>query len=173
MNYYEHHIGDYLKDTAHLSMIEDAAYRRLIDVYYTRETPLPTDRKAAQKLARAQSKEERAAVDYVLDEFFELREDGWYRSRCDEEIGKERKKQAALKDLRERDEYRRFRDFVLDRDGHTCVYCRTSAGPLQLDHVIPRSRGGADTPDNLVACCKPCNTSKGPRTPQEWRAKNG
>jgi len=90
MNYYEHHIGDYLKNTAHLSMVEDAAYRRLIDAYYTRESPLPADRKAVQKLARAQSKDERIAVDYVLDEFFELREDGWHQTRCDAEIDSHR-----------------------------------------------------------------------------------
>jgi len=63
INYYEHHIGDYIKATAHLSMVEDAAYRRLLDVYYTREGPLPVDRKAVQKLARAQSKDDRAAVE--------------------------------------------------------------------------------------------------------------
>lgn len=101
MNYYEHHIGDYLKDTAHLSMIEDAAYRRLIDVYYTRESPLPSDRKAVQKLARAQSKDERAAVDYVLDEFFELREGGWHQSRCDEEIAKYQEKAPRAQEKRE------------------------------------------------------------------------
>lgn len=96
MNYYEHHIGDYIKDTAHLSMLEDSAYRRLIDAYYTRELPLPGDRKACQKLARAQSKDERAAVDYVLDEFFKLEEDGcWHQSRCDLELGKYFAKQPA------------------------------------------------------------------------------
>lgn len=41
MNFYEHHLGDYMRDTAHLSMIEDAAYRRLLDAYYIREAPLP------------------------------------------------------------------------------------------------------------------------------------
>ena len=71
VNYYEHHLGDYAKDTGHLSMLEHGAYR------------------------------------------------------------------------------------------------------IQLDHVIPRSRGGVDTPDNLVACCKPCNTSKGALTPDEWGARNG
>ena len=101
MNYYEHHIGDYLKNTAHLSMIEDAAYRRLIDAYYTREAPLPNDSKAVQKLARAQSKDERAAVDYVLDEFFELREDGWHQSRCDEEIAKYREKAPRSQEKRD------------------------------------------------------------------------
>ncbi len=101
MNYYEHHIGDYIKDTAHLSMLEDSAYRRLIDAYYTREMPLPADRKACQKLARAQSKDERAAVDYVLDEFFELKDDGWHQSRCDVELSKYFDKQPAAEEKKE------------------------------------------------------------------------
>ena len=59
MNYYEHHLGDYVRDTAHLSMLEDAAYRRLLDAYYIREAPLPTDVRDCCKPARAQSKPER------------------------------------------------------------------------------------------------------------------
>ena len=86
MNYYEHHIGDYIKATAHLSMLEDAAYRRLIDAYYTKEAPLPSDRKACHRLARATSKPEREAVDTILHEFFTLEDDGWHNSRCDAEI---------------------------------------------------------------------------------------
>lgn len=92
MNYFEYHIGDYIKNTAHLSMLEDCAYRRLIDAYYTREAPLPPERTACYRLARAQSKEERAAVDVVLDEFFELQVDGWHQNRCDEEIARFREK---------------------------------------------------------------------------------
>lgn len=86
MNYYEHHIGDYAKDAGYLSMIEDGAFRRLLDAYYTREAPLPTSAKDCCKLARASSKAERDAVVYVLGEFFELREDGHHQKRCDEEI---------------------------------------------------------------------------------------
>jgi hypothetical protein len=41
VNYYERHIGDYLKDTAHLSLLEHGIYTRLLDVYYTRECPIP------------------------------------------------------------------------------------------------------------------------------------
>ena len=40
MNYYERHIGDYLKDTAHLSLLEHGIYGRLLDIYYTREEPI-------------------------------------------------------------------------------------------------------------------------------------
>lgn len=171
VNYYEHHLGDYAKDTGHLSMLEHGAYRILLDRYYSTEAGIPAAQ--AYRLARARSDEERQAVDVVLEEFFELVDGVWHNGRADEEIAKERKKQADLKALRERDEYRRFRDLVLDRDGHACVYCGAASVPLQLDHVIPRSRGGADTPDNLVACCKPCNTSKGARTPDEWGKRNG
>lgn len=97
MNYYEFHIGDYLKNTAHLSMLEDAAYRRLIDAYYTREAPLPIERRACYKLCRAASKDEREAVDYVLDEFFSELDDGWHNDRCDAEIHRFKDKQAKAK----------------------------------------------------------------------------
>ncbi len=171
MNYYEHHIGDYAEATLHLSFVEDAAYSRLIRKYYAEEKPLPADLKAVQRLVGARTKEEKQAVDVILAEFFQLVDGAWINRRAEEEIRRERKKRAALKDLQERDEYRKFRDLVLGRDGHTCVYCGVTGVPLQLDHVIPRSRGGADTPDNLVACCRPCNTSKGAKTPEEWVRK--
>jgi 5-methylcytosine-specific restriction endonuclease McrA len=54
---------------------------------------------------------------------------------------------------------------VLRRDGHRCGYCGKSASTI--DHVLPRSRGGADSWENLVACCLRCNNVKGDRTPQE------
>lgn len=93
MNYYEHHIGDYAKDAGHLSMVEDGAYRRLLDAYYGREKPLPVKVKDCCKLARATTKAERDAVAYVLEEFFELRADGHYQKRCDEEIARFQGKQ--------------------------------------------------------------------------------
>lgn len=54
---------------------------------------------------------------------------------------------------------------VLRRDAHRCAYC--SKGATTIDHVVPRSRGGADSWENLVACCLRCNNIKGDRTPQE------
>lgn len=88
MNYYEHHIGDYAEATAHLTFIEDAAYSRLIRKYYAQERPLPADLKAVQRLVGARSKEEREAVDTVLNEFFTLDVDGWHNGRCDAEIAR-------------------------------------------------------------------------------------
>lgn len=86
MNYFELHVGDYDAATAHLSMLEDAAYGRMIRIYYRTEKPLPADIKAVCRLARAVSKPERDAVQAVLDEFFTLTDDGWRQARCDEEI---------------------------------------------------------------------------------------
>ena len=54
---------------------------------------------------------------------------------------------------------------VLRRDAHRCGYCGGSAATI--DHVLPRSRGGADSWENLIACCLRCNNEKGDRTPQE------
>jgi 5-methylcytosine-specific restriction endonuclease McrA len=54
---------------------------------------------------------------------------------------------------------------VLRRDVHRCAYCGAHA--TTVDHVLPRSRGGADTWENLVACCIRCNNAKGNRTPEE------
>jgi 5-methylcytosine-specific restriction endonuclease McrA len=56
---------------------------------------------------------------------------------------------------------------ILERDRHTCQYCNYKGEQLTLDHVIPRSRGGGDTWENLVTACVRCNVKKGNRTPKE------
>lgn len=86
MNYYERHLGDYAKDTAHLTMIEHGAYGLLLDRYYGTEQGIPADQ--AHRIARARSKEEKQAVDDVLAEFFSLVEGVWTNSRAEEEIAK-------------------------------------------------------------------------------------
>jgi 5-methylcytosine-specific restriction endonuclease McrA len=59
------------------------------------------------------------------------------------------------------------------RDAHRCQYCGTlpPSHQLSLDHVVPRSRGGDTSWENVVCCCLRCNTRKGGRTPQEARMK--
>jgi 5-methylcytosine-specific restriction endonuclease McrA len=54
---------------------------------------------------------------------------------------------------------------VFARDGHRCQYCGASAE--NIDHVIPKSRGGAHSWDNVVASCRPCNSRKRDRLPEE------
>ncbi len=58
---------------------------------------------------------------------------------------------------------------IFERDKNTCQYCGRifERKDLNLDHVIPRDRGGPTTWENIVCSCIPCNTRKGNRTPQE------
>ena len=58
---------------------------------------------------------------------------------------------------------------VFARDGFTCQYCGAQPGrqALTIDHVVPRSRSGAKTWQNLVAACARCNRRKGGRPPEE------
>lgn len=95
MNYYERHIGDYLKDTAHLSLLEHGIYTRLLDVYYTRESALPDEQVA--RLIGARSKEEKDALQAVLAEFFVKTEAGWYQDRCNREIARYQEKQSKAR----------------------------------------------------------------------------
>ena len=62
---------------------------------------------------------------------------------------------------------------IFARDGNLCQYCgkHFATSEMSLDHVLPRSRGGATTWQNLVCCCVKCNARKGGRTPPEARMK--
>lgn len=90
MNFYKHHLGDYAQATGHLSFVEDAAYSRLLRKYYAEERPIPGDLKAAQRLVGARSREEKEAVQTVLEEFFELDAEAnvWRNKRAEEELAK-------------------------------------------------------------------------------------
>jgi uncharacterized protein YdaU (DUF1376 family) len=112
VNYYEHHIGDYAEATAHLSFVEDAAYSRMMRKCYASERALPADIAAVQRLIGARSKDERQAVESVLHEFFELREDGWHNARCDAEIARfhESQPDRDAKREHERERQRRTRE---------------------------------------------------------------
>ena len=58
---------------------------------------------------------------------------------------------------------------ILRRDGHRCQFCGRGDIPLTVDHVLPASRGGEETWENLVCACVDCNNVKGDRTPDEAR----
>jgi 5-methylcytosine-specific restriction endonuclease McrA len=70
-----------------------------------------------------------------------------------------------------RDAHRRkiTRRAVFARDRWTCQYCGHERGSLTVDHVIPRSKGGSSSWDNIVTCCAPCNRRKGDRLPKQAR----
>lgn len=96
MNYYERHLGDYAKDTGHLSMLEHGAYSLLLDRYYSTEKGIPEV--IAHRIARAKSKDEKKAVDFVLSEFFVLENGVWINGRAEEEIIVAKKKIHAAQE---------------------------------------------------------------------------
>jgi uncharacterized protein YdaU (DUF1376 family) len=87
MHYYQFHIGDYKSHTHHLSLIEDLAFRRLLDHYYLHEQPIK-QRDIARQIGMKDHEQE---VLTVLDEFFLSLGDGYINPRADDEIAKYRK----------------------------------------------------------------------------------
>ena len=91
MNYYSFHIGDYASHTRGLSLIEDLAYRRILDLYYLSEKPLIGEYDiVARKIGMAEYAEQ---IEYVLITFFDHTPDGFINKRADEEIAKYHAKQ--------------------------------------------------------------------------------
>jgi uncharacterized protein YdaU (DUF1376 family) len=86
MHYYSFHVSDYIHDTAHLSAYEDLAFRRLLDLYYTSEKPIPN--KTQEVSRRIRMSTQINAVQTVLEEFFmfDMENDCWFHKRCDKAI---------------------------------------------------------------------------------------
>jgi uncharacterized protein YdaU (DUF1376 family) len=70
MHYYQHHIGDYRRDTAHLSLMEHGVYRQLLDWAYLDNAPIPKETETVYRRLSAKTEEEKNAIDIVLNEFF-------------------------------------------------------------------------------------------------------
>lgn len=89
MNYFEFYAGDYLRDTADLSLAEHGAYVLLMASYYSAERALPADAGSLHRIARAMNKAEQGAVDRVAARFFPVADDGLrHNARADREIAK-------------------------------------------------------------------------------------
>jgi 5-methylcytosine-specific restriction endonuclease McrA len=75
------------------------------------------------------------------------------------------KKYVKLPDIM----YRPNRRNIFLRDNYSCAYCQRqlAAEELSIDHIIPKSKGGKETWENLITACKKCNCLKGDRTPEE------
>jgi uncharacterized protein YdaU (DUF1376 family) len=82
MHFYKFHMGDYKSATAHLSNEEDLAYRRLLDMYYDTEQPIPLETDWVSRRLRVGSE----VVATVLQDMFRETESGWVHDRCEEEI---------------------------------------------------------------------------------------
>jgi len=89
MKHYPRHIGDYLRDTGHLTLLEHGVYGRLLDIYYAGDGPIQMELDAIARKLCARTVEEKDAVKAVLTEFFTLSESvGWINKRCEETLAK-------------------------------------------------------------------------------------
>ena len=86
MHWYKHYVADYQQDTADLSFTQHAAYRALLDAYYQREGPLPSDLNLLYRITRAHSSAERKAVRLMVERFFTTIDGHVFNSRADKEI---------------------------------------------------------------------------------------
>lgn len=161
MNYYERHIGDYLKDTAHLSLLEHGVYTRLLDVYYTRESAIPE--KDVARLVGARSKDEKAALAAVLEEFFQTDGTSWAQDRCQREILRYQDKQAKAK----RSAEARWNPVLPPSDGNADAYPSGDASGMRSHSegnahqtpdtrhqkpLIPEEPNGSLSPAKLPTC---------------------
>lgn len=94
MHYYKFHIGDYRKDTGHLSTLEHGIYRQLIDWYYLDEKPIPLETHSVIRRLRLGLESDYKALENVLSDFFDEEEDGYHHKRIDSEI----KEYSVLRD---------------------------------------------------------------------------
>lgn len=94
MHYYQFHIGDYRAATAHLSNEEDLAYRRLLDMYYDTEQPIPAD---TQWVSRRIRIPEEVVKNVLFDMFNQVENGTWMHKRADKEIAKYKTLEARNK----------------------------------------------------------------------------
>lgn len=93
MHYYQHHIGDFVKNTANLNDHQLATYMRMLWLYYDTEQPISGD---LEDVAFAMRSDEKT-VRLLLRHYFQETPDGWNHSRCDREIAEYRSKSEKAK----------------------------------------------------------------------------
>ena len=99
MLFYTRHLGDYARDTGHLTLIEQGAYTLLLDRFYATEKPF-TEREALQ-ICRPRNKVERQAVHRILEDFFIKTSSGYVNKRALREIEKMHDKRLKAKESAE------------------------------------------------------------------------
>lgn len=99
MNYYQFHVGDYATHSRYLTLMQDLAYRRLLDLYYTTEQPIPLDVAKASRLIGMQ--DHMQSVSEILSDYFLKSEAGYINKRCDEEIERYKAKAGRAKKANE------------------------------------------------------------------------
>lgn len=163
MHYYQFHIGDYKSHTSHLTLLEDLAYRRLLDFYYLHEKPIK-QRDIARQIGMREQEQD---VLTVLNEFFLSTDEGFVNPRADKQIKLYIEHQAissfgslirdnpALKNLVNKETYienfitGKHKEYISTLSTHHVPIKDTSSThdatinhkPLTINHIVKQNRG--------------------------------
>lgn len=103
MNFYQHFLGDYARDTKGLTVMEHGAYLLLLHHNYATEQPIPTEPAELYRIAGAMTPAERKAVEKVAEKFFPVNGDGRrHNKRAEEEINRQKEKSQKARASAER-----------------------------------------------------------------------
>jgi putative hemolysin len=159
-DFYKMDPGAWDHGTANLSLEEEAAYLRVVNAMHKNKSPVPNNDRVWAGMFRCSTRKARALVAALIDAGkLALTEDGLVNA-WTVQVGE---RPAIPADIRKA---------VKERDGNVCAYCDSKDGPFHLDHIVPWSRGGQHTIENLTVACAPCNWSKGDKTLDEWRPRH-
>jgi len=161
-------VAQLVSEAAHLGAAEIGAYLLLVAAWWWRGTPLDYDDRDFAQTTRLFSVRKWRRMRPRLESMFDVTAKGWTPRPMQWMRHWRGSRRLLPRDSREMPaDWRQIRQSVFERDDFTCRYCGARGGKLECDHVLPRSRGGRDDPDNLVTACKPCNRRKRTRTPEE------
>lgn len=155
MNFYKRHLGDYAKDTGHLSPLEHGVFTLLLDWYYASEQPIPADK--VYRVAKATTKQERQAADAVLTDFFTRDGDVWKNKRADAEIAVAHAQAETNRRIAEEREAKRKAARTVHEPSHD-----------SLNDSSTKERGGSREPSQT-----PDSTSQTPDKDQERSGATG
>lgn len=150
MNYYKRHLGDYAKDTRHLSATEHGVYTLLLDYLYATEKPIPNDR--CDRIANAYADFERDAVRSVLSQFFTETPDGWVNRRALAEIEASQAKSLKAKESAEE----RWKRTQCDRSANASeTHSERNASHKPLANSHKKEQGASPSGSRLPADWQP------------------
>ena len=180
MHYYQFNIGDYASHTQGLSLIEDIAYRRLIDQYYLSQKPPKGD---PQEVSRSIGMREHAEeVAYVLTKFFVVKKESWFHTRIERDIaeyknGKKNKRKAGLasaeaRKLKAIENKEEIDQQVLDSVEQPLNNCATNHKPITNNHkpltIVKEKASQRFTPPTLSEVIAYCNERGNHVDPQRF-----
>lgn len=153
MHYYQFNIGDYASHTRHLDLLEDLAYRRILDLYYLHEKPLEDVSPVIAK--KIGMKEHAELVSSVLQEFFVLTDQGWVNPRADKEIAHYKSKVEQASRAGKASAERRLNG--RSTDSATDVQPNNKHKPININKPPKSPKGDSITFDTWIAKCKEAN----------------